>query len=146
MWLHLAAVAQRLSPLEDRLPLLPLLAPGWDMGEVALRPTQKGAGPTEEEPSAQRRDSGQPVGQNDRGGRQRAWLRRGQEGQRKKASLTGGHTGVGARSEGPQRQRHRPRRYQAPPRIIVARCPPAPLSPVAGRRLYRPREGRRLGG
>src|SRR5215212_1432072 len=77
--LRLAAVAQRFSPLEDRLPLLPLLVPGWDVGEDARRSAQEGAGPIEEEPPAQCRDSGQPVGQDDRCGRQRAWLRWGQE-------------------------------------------------------------------
>src|SRR5215203_450591 len=60
--LRLAAVAQRLSPLEDRLPLLPLLVPGWDVGEDARRSAQEGAAPIEEEPPAQCRDSGQPVG------------------------------------------------------------------------------------
>src|SRR5215218_8809796 len=79
--LCLEAVAQRLPSLEDRLPLFPLLAPGWDVGEDALSPTQESASPPEEEPSAQRRDSGLPVGQNNRGERQRARLRRGQEGE-----------------------------------------------------------------
>jgi putative transposase len=51
------------------------------VGEDALSPTQEGAGPSEEEPSAQRRDSGLPVGENNRGGRKRARLRRGQEGE-----------------------------------------------------------------
>src|SRR5215203_7012883 len=79
-WLRLAAVAQRLPTVEDRLPLLPLLALGRDVGEDALSPAQEGAGPSEEELSPQRRDSRQPVDQNDRGGWQRAWLRRRQEG------------------------------------------------------------------
>src|SRR5215211_4917460 len=106
--LPLEAVAQRLPSLEECLPLLPLLAPGRDVGEDALSPAREGSSPSEEEPSAQRSHSGQPVGQNDRGGRKGARLRRSQEGQRKKAPSSGGHAGVGARSEGPQRQNPRP--------------------------------------
>src|SRR5215212_2370341 len=40
-WLRLEALAQRLPTLEDRLPLLPLLALGRDMGEDALRALRK---------------------------------------------------------------------------------------------------------
>src|SRR5215208_439029 len=75
LWLE--AVAPRFPSLEDRLPLFPLLVPGWDVGEDALSPTQESASPPEEEPSAQRWDSGQPIGQTNWGGRKRAWLRRG---------------------------------------------------------------------
>src|SRR5215207_5972672 len=42
--LRLAAVAPRLPSLEDRLPLLPLLASGWHLGEDALSPTQARTG------------------------------------------------------------------------------------------------------
>src|SRR5215211_6979688 len=56
--LRLEAVASRLPTLEDRLPLLPLLAFGRDVGEDAHCPAPTGAGPPREEPPAQRRDSG----------------------------------------------------------------------------------------
>jgi putative transposase len=69
----------------------------------------EGASPPREEPSAQRRDSRQPVAQDHRGRRHRARIRRGQEGQRKKAPSSSGHAGIGARSESSQRQCHRPR-------------------------------------
>ena len=62
-------------PLEDRLPLLPLLALGWDVGGDACRPAQASASSPEEGPSAERGHSGQPVGQEYRGGRKRARLR-----------------------------------------------------------------------
>ena len=70
----------------------------WERMHSALRKTR--AGPPEEEPSAQRRDSGFPVGQDDRGGRRRARLRRGQEGEGQEAPSAGGHAGIGARSAG----------------------------------------------
>jgi hypothetical protein len=61
--------------MEDRLPLLPLLALGWDVGEGARRPAQARASSPEEGPTTERGHSGQPVGQNERGGRKRARLR-----------------------------------------------------------------------
>src|SRR5215210_7443591 len=76
-------------------------------------------GTWERMPSALRSDSGLPVGENNRGGRKRARLRRGQEGEGQEATFTGGYAGFGARSEGPQCQRHRPRRHQAPTRTIL---------------------------
>ena len=99
--LRLAAVAQRLPTLENRLALLPLLALGRNLGEDALSPAQTSASSPKEEPSAQRSDSGLPVAQNDR---RRRWrktrLRRRKEGQRKKAPSTARYTGIGARSQG----------------------------------------------
>jgi hypothetical protein len=67
--------AARLPTMEDRLPLLPLLALGWDVGEGARRPAQARASSPEEGPTTERGHSGQPVGQNERGGRKRARLR-----------------------------------------------------------------------
>src|SRR3954451_16605212 len=118
--LCLEAVAQRLPSLEDRLPLFPLLAPGWDVGEDALSPTQEGEGPSEEERSAQRRDSGLPVGQNNRGGRKRARLRRAQEGEGQEATFTGGYAGFGAHGQDPKCEGYSPRRYKAPTPTILA--------------------------
>ena len=59
----------------DYLPLLPLLALGWHLGKDERLPTQTSASPSEEEPSAQRGYSGQPVDQDDRSWRRRARLR-----------------------------------------------------------------------
>ena len=130
---------------EDRLPLLPLLAFGWILGEDAHRPAPEGAGAPGAKPPAQCWHRRQSVDQNDRGGRSRAWLRRSQEGQRPKAPFTSGHAGIGAPSEGSQRKGDGPGRHQAPARVLLARSPPTPLPPVARRGLHRPREGRRLG-
>src|SRR5512133_658170 len=86
--------------MENRLPLLPLLALGRNLGEDALSPAQTSASSPPEEPSAQRSDSGLPVGQNDRRRWRKTRLRRRKEGQRKKAPSTGRYTGIGARSQG----------------------------------------------
>ena len=86
----------------DYLPLLPLLAPGRNVGKDARCPARARAGTTGEEPSAQCRDSGQPVGQDHGRGRKRArLLSRGQEGKGQKASFASGHPGVGANRQGP---------------------------------------------
>ena len=81
----------------------PRLAPGRDMGEDALSPARSGAGPPEEESSAQRGHRRQPVDQDHGRGRHRAWLRRRQEGQRSQAPSVGGHPGSGPQSAGTQR-------------------------------------------
>src|SRR5215204_769727 len=52
---------------------------------------------------------------------------------------------VGARSARPQREHPGPRQHVAPTRIRK-NWSPATLPPVAGRRLHRPGQGRRLGG
>ena len=67
--LRLAAAAPRLPAVEDRLPLLPRLAPGRHLGEDARRPARAGQGASGAEPAAQRRHRRQPVGQDHRGGR-----------------------------------------------------------------------------
>jgi hypothetical protein len=92
---------------EDRLPLLPLVALGWDVGEDARRPAQASSPP--EEPLAQRRHRRQSVGQDCRRGWRATWLRRGQEGQRQKAASVGRYPGTSARSADPQRESPRPK-------------------------------------
>src|SRR3712207_5909069 len=99
--LRLATLAARLPSVENRLPLLSVLAFGRDVGEDALGPAQAHAGTPREGPSAQRGHRGFPVDQDHGRGRKRAWLRRCQEDQREEAPFTGGYAGVGARSEGP---------------------------------------------
>jgi hypothetical protein len=64
----LASAAPRFSSLEDRPPLLQDLAYRWHLGEDALSPAEASGGAPEEEPSAQRRDSRQPVRQHAGGG------------------------------------------------------------------------------
>src|SRR5215216_3884692 len=81
---------------EDRLPLLSLLAFGWNMGKDARCPAKASAGPPQEKPSAQRSHRRQSVGQNDRGGRRATRIRWRQEGQRAKTPLAGLHAGFGA--------------------------------------------------
>jgi hypothetical protein len=133
-WLRLAAPAARLPSLEDGLPLLPFLAPGRHLGEDALSPARARAGSPGEEPPAERRDSRQPVGQDDgRGRRGTRLLSRGQEGQGKKAPSASRHAGLGAHRQGPQGERHRSRRHQAAARAREDRLPQAPLPSVAGR-------------
>src|SRR5918994_1201035 len=95
LWLRLAAIATRLPTVEDRLPLLPLLALGRDVGEDARRPAQASAVRPEEGPAARRGVSGQPVGQEYRGGRKRARLRWREEGQGQEAPSAGRHAGFG---------------------------------------------------
>src|SRR5215212_4215257 len=73
--LRLAPPAPRVRTMEDCLPLLPLLALGWDVGEGARRPAQARAVSPEEGPTTERGHSRQPVAQNERGGRKRARLR-----------------------------------------------------------------------
>ncbi len=73
----------------DYLPLLQTIPLGWHLGEDARRPTRAGTGAKKEGPAAQCRDSGLPVGEDDRRGRRRARLRRRQEGQRTQAPSTG---------------------------------------------------------
>src|SRR5215210_5892665 len=73
--LRLAAPASRLPSMEDRLPLLPLLASGRYLGEDALSPARAHAGSFAEKPSAERSHSGLPVGQDNGRGRRRARLR-----------------------------------------------------------------------
>src|SRR5215213_4768574 len=92
----------------DYLPLLPLLAPGRDVGEGALSPAQACAVSPGKEPSAKCWNCGLPVGQDDRSMWHGPRLGRGQEeGQGKKASAAGGHPGFGTRGQGPQGERHR---------------------------------------
>jgi Putative transposase of IS4/5 family (DUF4096) len=98
---------------EDSLPLLSLLALGWEVGEDARRPAQASASSPPEEPLAQRRHRRQSVGQDCRRGWRATWLRRGQEGQRQKAASVGRYPGTSARSADPQRGSPRPRRHQA---------------------------------
>src|SRR3712207_2152898 len=138
--LCLAAPAARLPALEDGLPLLPLLALGRDLGEAPCRPAPAGAGTPQEGLPAQRGHSGFPVGKDDRGRRSATRVRRGQEGEGPEAPPAGRHAGFGARSAGPRRKHPRPGGYQAPARTRKDR-PPAPLPPVDGRGLYRPRQG-----
>src|SRR5215208_315150 len=143
--LRLAAFATRLPTLEDRLPLLPLLALGRDMGEDARRPAQASASSPEEGPPAERWHSGQPVGQEYRGGRKRARLRWREKDQGQEAPSAGRHAGISARSAGPQRKSDGSGRHQASAGSFLRRSPASPLAPVAGRGLQRPRQGRRLG-
>ena len=75
----------------------------------------------------------------------RARLRRGQEGQRTKAPSAGGHAGIGARSPGPQRKIQDREGIKLLLDTAARDRLPAPLSPVAGRRLHRRRQGRGLG-
>jgi transposase len=64
-----------------------------------------------------------------------------------KAPPARGHPGIGAHGQGPQSERHRPRRHQTPARTRQERFPQAPLASVAGRRIHRPGgQRRRLGG
>ena len=83
-----AVAAARLPAVEDHLPLLPLLAPGRHLGErvhSALRQQRVRVRLLEAGPSAQRRHSGQPVGEDDRRGRRRrARLRWRQKGEGQK--------------------------------------------------------------
>src|SRR5215208_5495842 len=131
---------------EDRLPLLPLLAFGWNMGKDARRPAPASAGSPQEKPSAQRSHRRQSVGQNDRGGRRAKRIRWRQEGQRPKTPLTARHAGFGAQSAGPQRRGTRPGGHQGlAGDQRVGSSPEAPLAPVDGRWLHRRRQGRRLG-
>src|SRR4029453_10821264 len=50
--LRLEFAAARLPAVEDRLPLLPFLALGWNVGEDARRSAPAGAGSPQEEPPA----------------------------------------------------------------------------------------------
>jgi putative transposase len=63
----------RVPTLEDRLPLLPLLALGWNLGEDARCPAQACAGPLQEEPPAQRRHRRQSVKTTGVGGEERGY-------------------------------------------------------------------------
>src|SRR5215210_1826256 len=87
-------------------------------------------------PPAQRWHHRQPEREDHRGGRRRAWLRSGQEGEGKKAPPFGGHAGTGAKSEGPRGERLRPRRDKAA--YGARRGPvPTPFTSVARCRLQR---------
>jgi putative transposase len=90
----------------------------WERMHSALRKRVRVRLKRNPQPSAL--GSGQPVDQDDWSGRKRTRLRRRQEGEGQEATFTGGHAGIGARSEGPQRQPHRPRRHQAPTPTILA--------------------------
>lgn len=66
--LSMALVAQGLRPLADGSPLLPYLAPGWDVAENSRRPPPKSTCPGRSKAQSLRGDHRQPVGE-DRGKR-----------------------------------------------------------------------------
>jgi Transposase DDE domain len=73
--LPLAVAAEKLPALEDRLRLVQEVAYRWGLGASERRAAPAAAVAARQEPSAQRSDSGLPVGQDYGGGRQRARLR-----------------------------------------------------------------------
>src|SRR5215204_4573519 len=106
------------------------------LGAAARGTAQEGAGVPREEPPSQRWHYRQPEREDHRGGRRRARLRPGQEGEGKKAPPLGGHAGAGAKSEGPRGERLRPRRDKAA--YGARRGPvPTPFTSVARCRLQR---------
>src|SRR5215218_10287881 len=106
------------------------------LGAAARGTAQEGAGVPWEEPPAQRWHYRQPEREDHQGGRRRARLRPGQEGEGKKAPPLGGHAGAGAKSEGPRGERLRPRRDKAA--YGARRGPvPTPFTSVARCRLQR---------
>ena len=111
-WLPLVAAAPRLPALEDRLRVVQEMAHRRNVGASEHRAARALAGTTGEKPAAQRRNSRFTISQDERGGRRSTGLRRRKEGSRQEASSVGGHRGVSAQDQGPQRQGTRSGRYQ----------------------------------
>src|SRR5215212_1521588 len=96
--------------------LLQDLAARWGLGAAKHHAARALAGAAGEKPQAQRGNGRFTIGQDDRGGRRSAGLRRWKESSRQKAPFVGGHRGVSFEGsfegQGPQRQGPRPRRHQ----------------------------------
>ena len=91
-----APAPSRLPSMAHRLPLLQEMAHRRHLGEDQPGHPRTVAGPPEKGSPAQRGRGGFSVGKEHRGGRGRARLRRGQEGQGQKAPHPGGHRGFRA--------------------------------------------------
>jgi transposase len=87
----MAPAASRLPQVANRIPLLQKMAYRRYLGEDQPRHPGTLAGPPEEGSSAKRGRGGFPVGEEHRGRRGRARLRRWQEGKGQKAPHPGGH-------------------------------------------------------
>jgi hypothetical protein len=90
--------------VEERLPLVQEMAHRRYVGAPERRAARAPAGAAGQEPTAQRRDSGLPDGQDHGGGRPRARLRPRQASGREKTTPLGGHRGTGTEGAAPQRK------------------------------------------
>jgi hypothetical protein len=88
-----ASTPARLPSMAHRLPLLQKMAYRWYLGEDQPGSPRTPTSSLEEGSSAQRGRGGFPVVEDHRGGRRRARLRRGKEGQGPQTSPASGHRG-----------------------------------------------------
>src|SRR5215212_8614459 len=142
--LPVAPTAPRLPQVAHRLLVFQEMATKRCLGEDQPGHPRAPQGPPEKGPSTQRGGGGLTIGEEHRGGRGRAWLRRGQEGEGAQASHPGGHRRLRAPSQGPQRECVGSGGDQGAA-AADGRAIPTSLAPVAGRGLPRRGQGRRLG-
>src|SRR5215218_5985479 len=142
--LPVAPTAPRLPQVAHRLLVFQEMATRRCLGEDQPGHPRAPQGPPQKGPSTQRRGGGLTIGEEHRGGRGRAWLRRGQEGEGAQASHPGGHRRLRAPSQGPQRECVGSGGDQGAAAADGGAIPTS-LAPVAGRGLPRRGQGRRLG-
>src|SRR5215204_1213024 len=132
--LSLEAAAPRLPAVGNRLLLVQDVAYRRDVGEVERRAARATARQPGQGGPPERGHRGFAVGQDHRGGRGGAGIRRRQEGPRSQEAPARGHRGSGVGSQGSQRQGARRGRHQAAARARTG-PPTASFSLVGGRRL-----------
>src|SRR5215217_9674747 len=100
----MAYAPARVPALEDGVSLLQDVEDRWNLGEDESGDTAGVEGETRPGPRAERRDRGQPIGEDDRRRRRAEGLRWWQEGAWQEEASARGHRRSGARSQSSQRE------------------------------------------